>query len=84
MERIRDILNDRQPYFVDAGQTVCAVARKMADYGVGAILVLRGGLLAGIFSERDLMKRVIVGGLNPDTTPVEKVMPTDLATIDES
>jgi len=63
---------------------VAEVARKMTDLHVGAILVFGQGQLRGVFSERDLMKRVVVEGRDPETTPVGTVMSTQLFTIDES
>ena len=55
----------------------------MSDLHVGAILVLADRELRGLFSERDLMKRVVLEKLDPERTPVSQVMSTDLATIDE-
>jgi CBS domain-containing protein len=55
----------------------------MADLHVGAILVLNHGKLRGIFSERDLMKRVVLEQRDPATTAVREVMSTDVVTIDE-
>jgi CBS domain-containing protein len=56
----------------------------MADLHVGAILVFNGDRLRGIFSERDLMKRVVVERCDPERTAVGLVMSTDVATIDDS
>lgn len=50
---------------VEAGQPVVAVAQRMADRDVGAVLVLNAGRLAGIMTERDLM-RALAGGLRED------------------
>jgi CBS domain-containing protein len=83
MSRVRDIVHNRQLFSVEEGETVADVARRMAELHVGAILVLKEGQLRGVFSERDLMKRVVLERLDPETTPVSKVMSTDLATIDE-
>jgi CBS domain-containing protein len=55
----------------------------MAELHVGAILVLNRGSLRGLFSERDLMRRVVLERLDPERTPVSDVMSRDLATIDE-
>jgi CBS domain-containing protein len=55
----------------------------MTGLRVGAILVMKGEELRGIFSERDLMQRVVVERLNPETTPVKAVMSTHIVTIDE-
>jgi CBS domain-containing protein len=84
MSRVRDIIQDRELFHVDERETVAGVARRMTDLRVGAILVMNGNALRGVFSERDLMKRVVVERLDPETTPVGKVMSTDVFTIDES
>ena len=84
MSRVRDIVQQRQLFSVEEDQSVAEVARRMADLNVGAILVLRQGELRGVFSERDLMTRVVLGSLDPSATPVSKVMTTNLATVDES
>jgi len=60
------------------------VVRLMAEIRVGAILVLEGEQLRGVFSERDLMKRVVLAKLDPELTLVKDVMSTDIATIDEA
>lgn len=84
MHRLRDILQPRGPAIVSPDASVVEAARRMAERNVGAILVLEGDLLHGIFSERDVMTRVVAAGLDPLSTPVRAVMSTALATIDES
>src|SRR5437660_11451646 len=84
MVRIQDILCGRDLFSVRENQTVADVARRMAELRVGAILVLDQDELRGVFSERDLMMRVVVEGRNPESTPVRVVMTTNLATVDES
>ena len=84
MARLRDIIEGRELYFVGEDSTVLEAARRMAYFGVGAILVLESGSLRGLFSERDLLTRVVAGGLSPDETPMTDVMSTELAVIDES
>ncbi len=69
-----DLIKNQQIYYVDAGETVLGVARAMVTHNIGAVPVLRDGVLVGIFSERDLMKRVVVEGRDPSTTRVEDVM----------
>jgi len=49
---------------------------------VGAIAVLDAGRLVGVFSERDLMARVVATGLDPDHTPVANVMTKELIVAD--
>ena len=84
MSRVRDIVDDRDLFCVEEHQTVAEVARKMADLHVGAILVLNGQQLRGVFSERDLMRRVVVERRDPASTPVGEVMTREVATIDEA
>ena len=48
---------------------------------VGAILVLNKGGLAGIFTERDALSRVLAAGLEPETTPLGRVMTANPDTI---
>jgi len=83
MSRVRDIIDDRELFSVEERDTVAEVARRMADLHIGAILVFNGDQLRGVFSERDIMKRVVVERLDPDRTPVKDVMSTAVATIDE-
>jgi len=82
MKTIHEILSEREMFFVEEHNTVAQAAREMAAKRVGAILVLGSGKLRGIFSERDLMTRVVVGGRNIEATPVGEVMTSNLATID--
>jgi signal-transduction protein with cAMP-binding, CBS, and nucleotidyltransferase domain len=84
MSRVKDIIDDRKMYAVEETQPVAEVVRHMADLKVGAILVLRNGELRGVFSERDLMVRVVLAGLHPASTPVSRVMSTEILTVPET
>ena len=84
MSRVRDILQNRELFHVEENDTVANVVRRMAEIRVGAILVFEGEQLRGVFSERDLMKRVVLERLDPELTLVKNVMSTDIATIDET
>jgi len=81
-----DLISAQDTYRADADQTVFDVAHAMVERNIGAVPVLRDGLLVGIFSERDLMKRVVVAERDPRTTRVEEVMTNDPLTVspDES
>jgi CBS domain-containing protein len=83
MSRVRDIVHNRELFSVEESETVAGVARRMSELHVGAIVVLKMGELSGVFSERDLMKRVVLERLDPEQTQVSQVMSTSLATIDE-
>lgn len=61
--------------------TVRAAARMMAEKRVGAVLVLESGRLAGIFTERDALNKVLAAGLDADVTPLAQVMVRNLQTI---
>jgi CBS domain-containing protein len=58
----------------DVNDSVMEVARAMVERNIGAVPVLRDGKLAGVFSERDLMRRIVVEGLDPESTRVGEVM----------
>ncbi len=74
MSTLRDLVKDRKVYSIDAARTVLEAARFMMEHNIGALPVLRNGELAGIFSERDLMNRVVAVGRTPGTTDVSEVM----------
>ena len=74
MQTIRELVKDRDIYTMDAGQTVLDAARFMMQHNIGAVPVLRDGKLVGIFSERDMMKRVVAEQRDPAKTKVSEVM----------
>jgi CBS domain-containing protein len=78
---ICDLIKNQETYRADADQTVLDVAQAMVARNIGAVPVLRDGLLVGIFSERDLMKRVVVEGRQAGTTRVSEVMTSDPLTV---
>ncbi len=63
-------------------ETVAAVARRMSNNRVGAVLVVKDGALWGLFSERDLVNRVVQCNRDPKATDVGDVATRDLVTID--
>jgi CBS domain-containing protein len=74
MHCIYDLVKGRKTHEVKEEQTVLDVARLMVEHNIGAVPVVREGNLIGIFSERDLLKRVTAEGLDPATTRVAEVM----------
>jgi len=54
-------------------ETVSNVCQRMKEERLGAILIINNNKLSGIFTERDLLNRVIAEGLNPATTNVMDV-----------
>jgi CBS domain-containing protein len=78
---VYDLINTQDTYRADADQFAFDVAQAMVDRNIGAVPVLRDGVLVGIFSERDLMRRVVVEGRDSRTTRVEEVMTEDPLTV---
>lgn len=74
MAMIYDLVKDRRVFSVDADSSVLEAARFMMEHNIGAVPVLRNGELVGIFSERDVMNRVVALGRMPGTTHVAEVM----------
>ncbi len=78
---IRDLLRNQVTISAEAHQTVLEVASLMVEHNIGAVPVLQDGQVVGIFSERDLMIRVVVAGKDPAQTPVSQVMTDDPLTV---
>jgi CBS domain-containing protein len=74
MAKVYDLVKDRKVYSIDADRTVVEAARFMMEHNIGALPVVRNGELVGIFSERDIMNRVVAVGRMPGTTKVSEVM----------
>mgnify|MGYP001273041453 FL=1 len=86
MESIRDILQNREVFTIQSGSSVKDAVNYMASKGVGLVPVMKNEMLVGVFSERDLVKRVIAKEKDLILTLVDDVMSTNLviAKIDES
>ena len=74
MKTVRDILGDRERYYVAPDITVQEAVRYMTERKIGAIPIIQDEILVGVFSERDLMKRVVAKGLKPEDVKIEEVM----------
>ena len=83
MPTLRELCR-RPVFFVRAEQSVLEVARYMSERDVGAVAVLENDRLSGIFSERDLLMRVIARGLDPAATPLSRVMTPNPVVVDIS
>jgi CBS domain-containing protein len=78
MRQIGEIIEGHPLFHVPSTSTVRDVARTMSDRNIGAIAVLDSGKLVGIFSERDVLTRIVAEGRNPDDTRVDSVMTKDI------
>jgi CBS domain-containing protein len=71
---IKDVIRDREPYSVNASTTVQDAAEFMAARNIGAVCVVDDqGTLLGVFSERDVLKRVVVQRRDPSSLKVGEV-----------
>jgi CBS domain-containing protein len=71
---------DVPPAEIDAGASVLEAVSAMARYRVGAVAVVERAELRGIFTERDLMLRVVQQERNPRETKVREVMTSPVTT----
>lgn len=93
MQTIREILratpDDRPLVAIHPGATVLEATVLMNDHGTGSVLVMNGRRLVGIFTERDVLRRIVAAGRSPEVTPVHEVMTRDVvccspdATVDD-
>jgi CBS domain-containing protein len=81
MTMVRDILAKKGSHVwsIAAQPTVLEAARFMAEHKVGALIVLDGERIVGMFSERDVLSRVVAAGVDPARTTVGEVMTTEVA-----
>jgi len=82
MTTVYDLVKERRVYSIDADKTVLEAARFMMEHSIGALPVLRNGELVGIFSERDVMNRVVAAGRTPGTTRIAEVMTSNPRGVD--
>jgi len=86
MRTLRQVIQRLNLISAEPEAPVFDVVVAMSDGRIGAIPVIEGERLVGIFSERDLMTRVVVAGRDPRTTRVVEVMTHEVITagLDES
>ncbi|HEY0777780.1 MAG TPA: CBS domain-containing protein [Gemmatirosa sp.] len=97
MSTVRDLLNRKKPnaesttaaaaaaervVMIDASATVLDAARLMTARGIGGLMVRDAtGAMAGIFTERDVLRRVVNDGRDPQATAVADVMTAPVLTV---
>jgi CBS domain-containing protein len=75
MMLIRHVIRDREPYSMRESNTVQEAAEFMASRNIGAVCIVdEGGKLLGVFSERDVVKRVVVQRKDPSAISVGEVL----------
>ena len=78
---IRNLLDGRALVTATKDMTVRAACRLMTERKIGALLVVENARIAGIFTERDVLNKVMSAGLDPDATRLDQVMVSDPQTI---
>jgi len=81
MPTAQDILNRKgsDVATIGASSHVLDAAKLMNERRIGALVVTRGDRVVGIFTERDILNRIVAAGKDPAGTPVEEVMTTPMA-----
>jgi len=79
--RVGDLIEKRKLVLAAPEMSVTKAAWMMKKNKVGAVLVVERGQLVGIFTERDVVYRVVALGLAPDTTMVRDVMTREPVTV---
>lgn len=69
-----EVVEGRQLVTVAEDATIVQAAKKMMESKKGAVLVTGGGRLRGIFTERDMVQRVVAVGVDPALTKIREVM----------
>ena len=75
--RICDLIKDQETYHAELSHSVLETVQAMVERNIGAVPIIHSGKLVGIFSERDLMRRVVAEGRDPRATCVAEVMTDD-------
>jgi CBS domain-containing protein len=78
---IRSIIEEKELVTAPGSMTVSEAARLMKEKHQGSVLIVEGEKLAGIFTERDTLFRVIAEGRDPKTTRLAEVMTRNPKTI---
>jgi CBS domain-containing protein len=83
MTTVRELLANKGTNVISVGpgNTVLHAAHVMNEKGIGGVVVMTDNKLVGIFTERDIMRRVVAAGRDPASTLISDVMTTECLTI---
>ncbi|GAA4860546.1 CBS domain-containing protein [Luteimonas vadosa] len=83
MRTVRQLLDSKTPdiHAIGPDAPVIDAIRLMAEKGIGAVLVMDGGRLAGMLSERDYARRIVLEGRSSKDTCVREIMNSEIATV---
>ncbi len=82
MNTVNDLLatkGSEEVFSVSGDTSVLEAARKMNQHKIGALVIIHNGRVKGIFTERDVLRRVVAEQLDPGATKVDQVMTTEIA-----
>ena len=82
MKKVHEIMRQGFLFVLQRDSTVAEATRLMTTSNVGIVAVLDGDRLVGVFSERDVVRRVVETGRDPRRTPLSEVMTTELIVAD--
>lgn len=82
MATVREVLSRKgnSVVTIEPGRSVLEAARLMNDQGIGGVMVVEDGELAGVFTERDVLRRVVAERLDPEQVTVGEVMTRNVIT----
>ncbi|WP_119718834.1 CBS domain-containing protein [Cognatilysobacter tabacisoli] len=83
MRNVRQLLEAKAPeiFAIGPDAPVIDAIRLMADKRIGAVLVMEGGRLAGILSERDYARKIVLQGRSSSDTAVREIMTAQVVTV---
>ncbi len=83
MRSVRHLLESKTPevFAIGPDAPVIEAIRLMAEKRIGAVVVMQGGRLAGILSERDYARKIVLQGRSSASTPVRDIMTADVVTV---
>ena len=83
MRTVRHLLEAKAPevFAIGPDAPVLDAIKLMAEKRIGAVLVMEGGKLAGILSERDYARKIVLQGRSSKDTPVREIMTADVISV---
>jgi len=81
MGYLKDVIKCTEVITLPPSASILEASKKMTEHLIGSILVVEGEALIGIFTERDLLNRVVSAGLSPQDTLLSQVMSKNVRTV---
>jgi CBS domain-containing protein len=83
MESVSQLLKAKGStvFSIGSGESVLVAVKLMAEKSIGALLVMEGGPIAGVLSERDYARKVVLHGCASHSTEVREIMSSNVHTV---